>query len=347
VFFTAPGLTFINAGSDLIYAAAALARLSEEQAPLTWAKRLAYRYVESRNQETGLGGYQFSISVLPGPGGRGDRAMEQFGEQLKAHRPIEATLVVGRQIRTIIGRAAVNKLLLGEALGAEGIEFLEWAVQDLEAYAQHTYDPVQNVFHPTLTNGLRLTGLIPQKSGYYGPKGQPFSPLKADFLLLWAYLMGYRLSRRARLGSVARSIWRANGLGDIGPAPENSLKVSPELNAPADPMAIFAVLELYRITHEPECLALAGAIADNLLRLRRRHGLFVSDPGQRYAKLDALEPLALLHLVGHLRNRAADVPAYWASNAFFGSAHENFAHAIDNRLFYGTIDPERRASDGS
>ena len=54
------GLTFINAGSDLIYAAAMLSKFTSDPKPLEWAKRLAYRYVETRDPKTGIGGYQFS-----------------------------------------------------------------------------------------------------------------------------------------------------------------------------------------------------------------------------------------------------------------------------------------------
>jgi pectate lyase len=104
-FFTGTGLTFINAGSDLYYAAGMLHRFTGDEKPLIWAKRLNGRYADTRNPKTGLGGYQFSISVLPGV--RGDRAVEQFGEQLKAHNPMEGTLSTARQIHTIIGKAGL------------------------------------------------------------------------------------------------------------------------------------------------------------------------------------------------------------------------------------------------
>jgi len=66
VFFWGKGLTFVNAGSDLYYAAALLAKLSGEEAPLVWAKRLARRYVETRQGDIGISGYQFSRRRPPG-----------------------------------------------------------------------------------------------------------------------------------------------------------------------------------------------------------------------------------------------------------------------------------------
>ncbi|WJH33855.1 hypothetical protein N6H14_28310 [Paenibacillus sp. CC-CFT747] len=81
VFFWGKGLTFVNAGSDLYYAAAVLSKLSGEQAPLHWAKRLASRYVETRQEGVGISGYQFSQSAgswCDGPAVRGDRAQYQI-----------------------------------------------------------------------------------------------------------------------------------------------------------------------------------------------------------------------------------------------------------------------------
>jgi len=49
VFFWGTGLSFLNTGSDLFYAGAMLSKLSGQTEPLIWSKRLAYRYVETRN----------------------------------------------------------------------------------------------------------------------------------------------------------------------------------------------------------------------------------------------------------------------------------------------------------
>jgi len=54
VFFRSKGLTFVNTGSDLIYAGALLYKLSGQGSPLVWAKRLAHRYLETRDPKTGL-----------------------------------------------------------------------------------------------------------------------------------------------------------------------------------------------------------------------------------------------------------------------------------------------------
>ncbi|MHC4682499.1 MAG: hypothetical protein ACYTEK_27905 [Planctomycetota bacterium] len=94
VFFWGTGLSFINTGSDLFYAGAMLAKLSGEKEPLIWSKRLAKRYVETRNPKTGIGGYQFSQSrtATCAPGIRGDRAQYQYGDDFKGHFVVEGTL---------------------------------------------------------------------------------------------------------------------------------------------------------------------------------------------------------------------------------------------------------------
>ena len=52
--FDGEGLSFFNTASDLIYAAVELARLSGNNEPLVWAKRLARRYIEVRDPNTGI-----------------------------------------------------------------------------------------------------------------------------------------------------------------------------------------------------------------------------------------------------------------------------------------------------
>ena len=334
VFFVGRGLTFINAGSDLIYAGASLSRLSGDPRPLTWAKRLADRYVQSRNPTTGLCGYQFSLSVLPGKNGRGDRAIAQFGEQLREHHPHEGNLCVTRQIRTILGKSSINRMLLSEQVGEQAKPLLEAAVGDLLAYSEYAYDAEQNLLHPVLTDGHRLTGLVIEKSGYYGMQGDVLKAAKADFSILWSYVLGYRLSREKRLWETAR--WIAKGLkvGDIGELPGNP----PALNlneTPNDSIALFAMIELYKTTQAIEFLNYAEHIGDEIVLRSFHKGMYLYGQEFRYAKLDALEPLALLHLTAHLRGTPDAIPLYWGSSAFFGSEYEDQGHQIDNAVIYG------------
>ncbi len=329
VFFTARGLTFINAASDLVYAAAMLHHLSGDDKPLRWAKRLQERYVEARDAKTGISGYQYSRSVLPGPGGRGDRAEHQFGEQLAAHHPTEATLLVSRQVRTIVARSSVNKLRLAERLGSAGEAFGRWASQDLLALAEYSYDVEDSSFHPILTNGLRLTNLSLDRSGYYGARGERLAPMRAGWEMLWPYLMAYRLTSDPRFLPYIHQMSRAGGL-DFGQPPEET-----PAGVSSDPLELLCLLEWHACTEEPGWLALAVQSGEQILKERFHYGYFLPSSSHRYAKFDALEPLALLHLAANLLGRAEVVPDYPGSSAFFGSAYEDLGHKIDNQWIYG------------
>ncbi|CAG7649262.1 Pectate disaccharide-lyase [Paenibacillus solanacearum] len=334
VFFEGQGLTFINAGSDLIYAASQLFRFGGDELPLQWAKRLARRYVETRHPDTGLGGYQFSISILPGPRGRGDRAVEQFGEQLLPERPIEAKLTSVGQLRTILGPAAICKLALAETLGEAGQEFGQWAAKDLIAYATHAYDLSDNTFHPVLTSGVRLTGIRMEKDGYYGRRGDVFQPVHGDALLFWSYVRGYRFAADPRLWSVARRIGLHLGLGDIGLEAGAAPALLETAGGLRSPHAMMGLLELYRWSGAEPYLDAAERVGLNLLHGSFRDGYFLRSPGSENMKLDCPEALMLLELAAALRGRAEEVPACVAGQSFFGAAYDGLGHQIDNSLLY-------------
>jgi pectate lyase len=330
VFFRGRGLTFMNAGSDLYYAAGMLHSLGGDEGPLVWAKRLARRYVETRHPATGLGGYQFSISITSF---RGDRAVEQLGGQLARHDPIEARVCMPGRILTIIGHAALCRMRLFEVLGPAGRELLDWAVEDLLAFGRHSYDPATNQLHPLLTDGTRLTGLVLEKDGYYGKKGAVLGPLAADSLLLWSYAKAFRLSRAAGLWNVARGVALGCGFGDIGAVGGSDARLEAGTRS-ADPRAIFAFLELFDATANESYLALARAIGENILEGCIFGGLFAESATHRFTRLDRLEPLALLHLASALRGEPGSVPAYCGGAGYFEAEHDGAGLRQDGRFIY-------------
>lgn len=214
VFFWGKGLTFVNAGSDLYYAAAMLSKLSGEKAPLEWAKRLAYRYVETRQGDIGISGYQFSQSATSwcdGPAVRGDRAQYQLAPLIpEGHLVYEGTLF---KPRPGVQRC---QLALGEALGVDGDVFVRWSIEEMTAWGKHAYRRKDNRFIPMLTDGYSLEGLVLDRKGYYGPKGKVIEAIPADADFFWMYAYGYRLTGDEFLWRMARDIGRGIGLGDIG-----------------------------------------------------------------------------------------------------------------------------------
>ena len=217
------GLTFHNAGSDFYYAAGMLSKLSGTPEPLVWAKRLAYRYVETRDPKTGLGGYQFSQcqSAWCDDVGkiRGDRAQYQYGDDFKGHRVVEGTLFPCYGDTPEV-EPQVGRLLLGEQLGDAGRDFTRWVVEELTAWGKSAYRKKDNTFIPMLTDGTSMEGYVCKKDGYFGPKGRVLRAGHPGPAHLWLYAWAFRQSRDAFLWEMARNIAQGNGWGDIGETPQ-------------------------------------------------------------------------------------------------------------------------------
>ncbi|MCJ7544623.1 MAG: pectate lyase [Phycisphaerae bacterium] len=307
VWFTSRGLTFLNTGSDLYYAAAMLSHLTGDQRSLAWAKRLNHRYLETRDPVTGMGGYQFSIRYLPGADQWCDRAIHQFSGMLCGHVVREGTVSTPRLITTICARAGAVRLALGEMLGADGAEFARSAVEDLAAYGRWAYRGPENIFHAIHTDGTVLTGKVFEKDGYYGPAGWGFRSGPGDGQHLLAYAMGYRLSGDAFLWQVARDLARGIGLGDIGPVGE-----APQMDATtacAESNAVLGLLQLHQATANQAYLDLARRVADNILAQRFKDGFFTAGADSPLVRLDTEDPLALLRLSATLAGKADCLPA--------------------------------------
>jgi len=311
VFFWGKGLTFINAGSDLIYAAAMLSKFTGDPEPLVWAKRLAHRYVETRDPKTGIGGYQFSQAANSWCDDvgktRGDRAQYFFADDFPGHHVVEGTLFPCYG-NTPEVRPRICHMLLGEALGTNGTEFVQWAREDLTAWGKSAYRAADNTFIPMLTDGTSLEGYVVKKDGYFGPKGRTLTAGKAGAIDFWTYALGYRLTDDDFIGQMTRSIRKANAF-------EKS----------ADPFALLGFLELYRKTRERADLQAAERVGDNILAAGRyRKG---------WVKFDRVEPLALLHLAAALQGRASLVPAYNGGSGFFAAAYADKGHTYDDFLY--------------
>lgn len=315
-FFIGGGLTFLNAGSDLYYAAATLARLSGRPGPMEWALRLLRRYEATRHPRTGMGGYTFSCifdKTDPERKRNGDRAHVQFRDQFPEHTPLEGSLSTGGAIWTIIGRSALCRLQLARELGVEhGAPFARSAAADLLAYGRSCYEPAANLFHPTFTDGFRLTGQTMAQDGYYGRAGTRFAPVAADELLLWSHLAAWRACRDAQLWLTARRIARHRGIGDIGASPGDTPRLAAD--APGTPEGCFALLELEREFPGVGYLDGATEQARGLLRDRFRDGWFISAP-DAFISLDAAEPIAFLHVAAHLAGKPDAAPPYCSNVA--------------------------------
>jgi pectate lyase len=323
-FFEGDGLTFLNTGSDLIYAGSILYSLGGEEGALTWSKRLAEQYVRARHPKTDLGAYQFSkpkrhkqppdgpLTGLFTFSDYGDRAENQFGKDFPKVALEGWALFDGTGIYTT---PALMQLELAERLGDKGKEFLEWTLSGLYAYAKYGYKSSENTFRPMWADGTDLTGYTFTRTGYYGPEGRILKPSKADELYLFTYSRALRFSMHTKCWqyfidrdtSIIRSIWRGLGLGDPGTQHSKDINWNTDNSSP---YVIFALLEWHKVWGDKGTLRLAEKVADNLLARSFHNGFFVSDEKSTIAEFDAVEPLALLALEAALRGEPEKVPVF-------------------------------------
>ena len=317
-FFPARGLTFLNTGSDLMYAGVALHKLNGDEGAATWALRLMRRYVDARNPFTGLGAYQYSQLDK-----NNDRALRQFAPEFPGQVVLEGTMLHGSGIYSYGG---VSQLLMAEQLGDRGHEMLGWVRDGLAAYAEHAYDPETNTLTPILTDGTRITDVHINRVGYYSAGITRES--RADSLLFYAYALGFRLTKDETLWNTARAIGRGNGLGDLGVAPGTGVDVDFETNA-SDPQLLFGVLEVMRGAPHPDYRQLALRLGDAILENRFHDGFFLPSPEHVNANFDAIEPLALLTLEAYLRNTPEAAPAWPGGRGYIHGPHDGMGRTTD------------------
>ncbi|WJM82390.1 pectate lyase [Pectobacterium brasiliense] len=315
-FFATKGLSFLNAGNDLIYSASLLYKYNKEDGALVWAKRLAQQYVLPRDKATGLGVYQFTQALKRDEttddadthSKYGDRAQRQFGPEF-GPTALEGNMMLKGRTSTIYSENALMQLQLGKDLGAEGKELLTWTTDGLKAFAKYAYNESDNTFRPMLANGKDLSNYVLQRDGYYGKKGTVIKPYPADNSFLLSYSRAYTVLPDAELWRVARGIARAQGLGELGSAPGKDVKVDLATKN-NDPYALFALLDLYQASKVKDYLSLAEKVGDNIISTRYKNGFFMADPNRQYADVDTIEPYALLALEAAVRNKPQSVAPF-------------------------------------
>ena len=335
-FFKGKGLTFINCGSDLVYAAGMLRAYTGDAGSLAWSKRLAEQYVRARDPNTGLGAYQFSQIAS------GDRAKLQLSPEF-GERALEGRVLDPSRATTIYGRVAISQLRLGERLGKDGCEFIQWTRSGLAAYARQAYDPRSNMLTAMFTDGTKLAPESVKRPGYYSAGS--FRPESAGTMLLLSYALGYRLTGDELLWQMARSIAKGHGLGDLGAAPGQGVRVNTK-TACADPLALFGLLEILRTSKNDAYLELARRIGDNIVAARFHKGFFVPSENHVNACFDALEPLALLSLEAHLRGTPDVVPAYPGGRGYIHGPYDGLGRTYDSQAIWSkTREPVPSAAD--
>lgn len=329
--FTGHGLTFMNTGADMIYAAALLYEFTGDERPLTWGKQMARRYVEVRDPKTGLGADNYSVLTS-------HRIQRQFEADF-GDRFTEATVTSLYNVR--YSRAAICQLKLAERLGPAGADFGRWAAEDLAAWARHAYDPADHRFWATLRDGTRLSPADIKQRGYVETRWLEKRP--ANGMHFWAYVLAWKHSGDAAMWGMARSIAEGLGLGDIGSAPaavaspagSSASGLAVKLETPfADTDTVFGLLDLHTATQRPEYLALARKIGDNLVAKEFHRGFFVTDADHLLCKFDTVTPLALLYIEVASRRLPVKLPPFAAGKSYFHCPFEGVGRTYDHRTIY-------------
>ncbi|WP_145540417.1 pectate lyase [Yersinia alsatica] len=326
-FFATKGLSFLNAGNDLIYSASLLYKHQQDQGALVWAKRLADQYVLPRDAKTGLGVYQFTQALkreeptddADTHSKFGDRAQRQFGPEF-GPAALEGNMMLKGRTSTLYSENALMQLQLGKDLGPQGQDLLKWTVDGLKAFAKYAYNDQDNTFRPMIADGQDLSNYTLPRDGYYGKKGAVLKPYKAGNEFLISYARAYAIDNDPLLWKVARGIANDQGLGDIGTAPGKDVKVKLDTTN-SDPYAVFALLDLYSTSQVADYRLLAEKIGDNIIKTRYIDGFFMASPDRQYADVDAIEPYALLALEASLRNKPQAVAPFLNGAGFTEGAY--------------------------
>ncbi|MFE8049967.1 pectate disaccharide-lyase PelW [Brenneria goodwinii] len=316
------GLTFVNAGTDLIYAAFKYAQYTGDRQAAKWGKHLYRQYVMARNPETGMPVYQFSspLQRQPTPDDDnqtqswfGDRAQRQFGAEFGAIAR-EAN-VLFRDMRPLL---IDNPLAMLDILRTQpDAEILGWVISGLKNYYQYAYDAASNTLRPMWNDGQDMTGYRFKRDGYYGKAGTELTLFTLDGDYLLPLVRAYRLSGDDDLYALINTMLNRLNNEDIQQI--------------ASPILLLAVIELAEHEHSEKWGIYAWQLAEVLFDKHFHRGLFVRSARHRYVRLDDPIPLALLTIIAACRCKLNAIPPFLTQG---GYVHGDFRINGVNRTIY-------------
>ena len=321
-------LSFINTGSDLVYSAGILTKMSGNSEPLLWAKRLAGRYDEVRNESTGLGGYQYNHRDPC-------RVRISFKKPFSERQDVnETTVLKNGVIQTRYGKAAITWMNLFQELGADGQLFLDNVSKDLTALGKYSYDFSDHSFAALLTDGTKLSPSDCMEGvGYCNPRS--LEKLSANGVMLLSYTKAYCLTGNAFFWQIARSLIQGIGWSEVFHATDDKsaeLRIDPQKIAGISLLrtgrgasvqdhvcALLALIELYKSTEQKDYLTLAISLGNQLVQEYFNDGFFTTKAktSEGYASIDNPLPVGLLHLVAAAHGKNIDLPVFYPNSTSF------------------------------
>jgi pectate lyase len=332
-FFTSKhgGRGFSVTATSLIQAGTTLYKLSRQEQPLVWSKRLAKRFVDTRHPKTGIahGLYNYPLPPL------GDGFEEHFQDRHARLFPFypfeEAKYAYWPE--NVQAHQWMSLFLVGQVLGENGRQFTQWALEELTAWAKASYRKKDNSFVPLITDGTSVEGYMCKESCFYAPKGAVAEPVFADVTFFWGYAVAYRTTRDEFMWRMVRDISLGNHFGDTGKTSIEEPRLRTDTTC-SNVYALLGFLELHNATGKPGFLKMARRIGDNILNSQFHKGFFVPSKGHIYTRFGCFEPLALLHLGAAIRSESVLVPQIWPSCPLFVLPYRYRQEGVDRRIIY-------------
>ncbi|MDB1125942.1 pectate lyase [Vibrio algarum] len=306
------GLTFVNASTDLIYAACYYYKYTSDVDAKKWAKHLYRQFVLARNPHTGMPVYQFSSPLQREPvptddkitfSWFGDRAKRQFGKEFG-----EIAKEANALFRDCWPVVVDNPMAILECAElTQDTDMALWAVEGIKAYFKYAWDEQKNQILPMWNDGVDLSGLTFKRDGYYGSKGTQLSPQKNDPAYLLTLVRACANSTDKALRELTVKMFKRFGLGDLHPETLKPNTLSSETEI-ASPYLVFALLELIELTGTREFLALTQVVGENLLRTHYHFGFFIPSEKHKYARLDDPIPYALIAIEAANQGQYQKIP---------------------------------------
>ncbi|MFC1636429.1 ankyrin repeat domain-containing protein, partial [Planctomycetota bacterium] len=349
VFFESIG-SMSSTASDLLLAAAVLTKYSGDTKPFLWGKRIVYRYVETRDPNTGFPAWLYTGRFKKAPT---RQELKDFGFDPEGQlwfplflpsvdpehglRFYSAGLVSDGIPFNITMYPSICDLLVGEMMGLDGRELIQWTVEDLTAWGRVAYRKDGNLWIPMLLNGTSLEDVVINTYCGLGPKGTVVKPGPVIPMDFWAYALAYRLTEDSFLWQMVRNIALGSGFGDVG-TPSGGLADLRYNTDCFDPFALMGFLELYKKTQNSAFLRYAEQIGNNLLTSRFHKGFFVPSSKHIYTRFNTPESLVLLHLYATRMSRRIEVPIMFANQSPFECEYRHKYQDTDTKLIYTLTD---------
>ena len=311
------GLTFINAGTDLIYAAYQFAKFTQDQNAYKWAKHLYRQYVLARCPETGMPVYQYSSPLQRQPDPKddnqteswfGDRAKRQFGPEF-GDIAIEANVLFRDMSPMDMWPLLMdNPLAIMMAMREQpDQEVIQWTIDGLKNYYLRAYDSNTHTLRPMWGNGIDMTGYVFKRNGYYGPKGTVLHPIEFRPDYLFPLVVAWKLTQDIELEKLIMTMLKNMELALFSGTffQLDSINLTHNFSSPN---LIFALIELNEIITSEKLSLLIESIADNLFQQHTNNGFFADSTKHRFVRIDNIYPLALLAVIAARQGSYLSLP---------------------------------------